>query len=67
MADERLHRMIRLADLPQYCGLKRTQIEALMKVGRFPKPVYLSERRKCWLESELVTWQQARIAERDKR
>jgi prophage regulatory protein len=60
-----LHKIIRLADLPQYCGLKRTQIETLIAAGKFPKPVKLSDRRKGWLESELITWQQSRIAGRN--
>jgi len=63
---ERLHKIVRLVDLPQFCGLKRTQIETLIAAGKFPRPVKLSERRKGWLESELITWQQARIAGRDK-
>jgi len=60
-----LNRIIRQADLPNYVGLKRTQIDQLIAEGRFPRPLKLSVRRKGWLESELVVWQQARIAERD--
>jgi prophage regulatory protein len=62
-----LNRIIRLAELPQYVGLKRTQIDQLIQEGRFPHPVKLSARRKGWLESELIVWQQQRIAERDNR
>lgn len=61
----RLQTIIRLADLPQFCGLKRTQVDELIKAGKFPRPVKLSVRRKGWLESELIAWQTARIAERD--
>ena len=61
-----LNRIIRLADLSQFCGLKRTQIDQLIHEGRFPRPVKLSARRKGWLESELISWQQARISERDR-
>jgi prophage regulatory protein len=60
-----LHRIIRLRDLPTYVGLGRTQIETLIKEGRFPKPVKLSTRRIAWLESEIIAWQQQRIGERD--
>lgn len=66
MQQQPLHKVIRLADLPNYVGLKRTQIEQLISEGRFPRPIKLSARRKAWLESELIIWQQARIAERDK-
>jgi prophage regulatory protein len=62
---DRLHKIIRLAELHQFCGLKRTQVQTLIAAGKFPRPVKLSERRKGWLESELITWQQARIARRD--
>jgi prophage regulatory protein len=62
---DRLHRVIRLADLPDYVGLRRTQIDELIKQGQFPRPVKLSTRRKGWLEDELIVWQQARISERD--
>ena len=62
---EHLTRIIRLAELPQFCGLKRTQIDQLIEERKFPRPVKLSARRKGWLESELIVWQQQRIAERD--
>jgi prophage regulatory protein len=60
-----LHKIIRLRELPDYVGLGRTQVEQLVAEGRFPKPVKLSTRRIAWLESEIIAWQQARIAERD--
>jgi predicted DNA-binding transcriptional regulator AlpA len=37
----------------------------LIEEKKFPRPVKLSARRKGWLESELIVWQQQRIAERD--
>jgi prophage regulatory protein len=61
----RLHRIIRLHELPQYCGLGRTQIAELIAQGKFPRPVKLSTRRKGWLEAELIAWQQERITRRD--
>ena len=62
---EPLHRIVRANELPAYTGLKSTQIDALIQRGDFPKPVRLSERRKGWLESELIAWQQRRISARD--
>jgi len=62
---QRLHKVIRLADLPTYCGLHRSQIDELIARNDFPKPVKLSARRKAWLECELIDWQQKRIARRD--
>jgi prophage regulatory protein len=60
-----LHKIVRLSELPSYCGLKRTQIEEMIARGDFPKPVKLSARRKGWLEAEIIAWQQERIARRD--
>lgn len=64
--DHRLHKIVRLADLSQFCGLRRTQIELLIAEGKFPRPVKLSARRKGWLEAELIIWQQQHIAQRDR-
>ena len=61
----RLQRIIRLRDLSDYCGLRRTAVEDLIKAGRFPKPVRLGERSMGWMEADLIRWQQERIAERD--
>lgn len=62
-----LCRLIRPADLPQYVGLKRTQIQELIKAGEFPKPVSLSDtgRAIAWVEAELVAWQSRRLAKRN--
>ena len=62
---ERLHKIVRASELPEYCGLHRTQIDELISRGEFPKPVKLSARRKGWIEAELITWQQKHIAKRD--
>ena len=64
-----LHRLYRPRDLPEFVGLRRTQIAELIKAGKFPKPVPLSDggRAKAWLESELIDWQKDRIAARDER
>ena len=35
----RLNRMYRLRDLPQFVGLRRTQIAELIKNGNFPGPL----------------------------
>jgi predicted DNA-binding transcriptional regulator AlpA len=62
---EKLSRFIWSHELPAYGGLQRTQIDFLISQGDFPKPLKLSARRKGWLESELLEWQTALIAERD--
>jgi prophage regulatory protein len=60
-----LERIILDRDLPKYVGLKETRRDELIAQGKFPPPVKLSDRRKGWLESEILAWQQARISERD--
>jgi prophage regulatory protein len=64
----RLLRMVRLSELPDFVGLHRSQIFALIADGEFPKPVKLSDggRANGWLEHELIDWQQKRIAKRDR-
>jgi prophage regulatory protein len=67
MTAHRLNRMLRLRDLPEFVGLRRTQIGELIKAGQFPKPIPLSDagRAVAWLESDLIAWQNGRIATRN--
>jgi prophage regulatory protein len=64
---ERLNRIIRKKDLPNYVGLQRTQIELLVERGEFPRPVPLSDSGRAigWLEHEVWAWQQQRLAKRE--
>ena len=63
MDDPRLLRMIPPRELGAFTGdLKRSAIDDLIKRGKFPKPVRLSERRKAWRETDLINWQQERFA-----
>ena len=61
-----LNRVYRLGELPQFVGLRRTQISQLVKAGQFPKPISLSPsgRAVAWLESDLIAWQASRVAAR---
>ena len=61
---DHIDEIIRLADLPKFTGLKRTQIQHYVANGGFPQPIRLGERAKGWLRSEVVAWQQERIAAR---
>ena len=64
---KRLNRVYRLRELPQFVGLRRTQIAELIKGGHFPKPIQLSDsgRAVAWLEHDLIAWQTGRIAARN--
>lgn len=61
--EHRLHEIVRMAELGRFVGLQRTQIQQLIAKGAFPRPVRLSQRRLGFLKSELIEWQQARIAQ----
>ena len=54
-------------EIHRYGAPKKDQLAVQIEKGQFPRPIRLSERRVAWLRSELVQWQQAKIAERDRK
>jgi prophage regulatory protein len=57
---------LRLRDVQSATGLGRSTIYRLIAEKRFPAPVkILGPRVAAWLASEISSWQQERIAERD--
>ena len=56
-------RFLPLREVIHRVSLSRSQIYRLMVDSAFPKPIPLGA-RKAWLESEIIEWQNARIAER---
>lgn len=60
-------RVIRKKDLPDFCGLQRTVIEAMIARNEFPKPIKLNDsgRAIAWIASEVAEWQRQRISKRD--
>lgn len=56
--------ILRIRAVKACTGLGATTIYELMAKGEFPLPVRLSPRCVGWLENEVVTWQNNRIAER---
>jgi predicted DNA-binding transcriptional regulator AlpA len=63
----KLSRIIRKDKLPEFTGLERSAIEAMIEAGEFPRPIKLNDAGRSigWLEEELVDWQQWRRALRD--
>ena len=60
--------MLKLIDL---VGLRahgitwtRQYIGVLERAGKFPRRVYLGERRVCWVEHEIAEWIETRMAAR---
>lgn len=58
--------LIPLSRLPDKGILySRNYIDRMIRENRFPRPVYLSPRRRAFIEAELDEWIAARAAERD--
>ena len=58
--------VLRRDDVERATGLPRSTLYDLVQKGRFPKPIKIGARSVGWIESEVLAWQRARIAERDK-
>ena len=43
----------------------RSQLYRLIRAGKFPKPIRLSENRVAFCEHEIDAWIESKIAERD--
>jgi prophage regulatory protein len=57
-------RLLRRAEVEAKTGFKRAFIYALIKQGKFPKPVRTSTRAVRWDSIEIDQWIAARIKER---
>jgi len=55
-------RLIRRKEVQAKTGLGASSIYAMMKNGKFPKAITLSERRVAWIESDVDQWIADRIA-----
>lgn len=53
-------RIVRLPEVCEITGLKKTWVYELERQGRFPRRRKLSTRASGWLHSELVEWVRAR-------
>lgn len=63
-----MHSTPQLVSLNDACvltSLSRTYVNRLRASGDFPRPVLLGDRRISFVKSEIETWIEARIAERD--
>lgn len=55
-------RLIRRKEVQAKTGLGVSSLYALMKVGKFPQSLNISERRVAWIEAEIDQWIAERIA-----
>lgn len=56
-------RLLRLPQVQEATGLKKSAIYELTRTGKFPRRIRLSARAVVWAESEVLQWVQDRIAE----
>lgn len=56
------NRLIRRTEVQSKTGLGASSIYAMMKQGKFPQCMSLSERRVAWLESDIDQWIAERVA-----
>lgn len=56
-------RLIRRKEVQAKTGLGASSIYAMMKQGKFPKAITLSERRVAWIESDVDQWIAERIVQ----
>jgi prophage regulatory protein len=58
-------RLISLREVMRLTSLGRSTLYDLIRVQRFPAPLRVTERRSAWVQSEIVSWIQDRIRNRD--
>ena len=61
------NRLLRLPEVSNLVGLKRSALYALIKGNAFPRPVPLGDRCVAFVESEVRDWINHRIAQRDQK
>jgi prophage regulatory protein len=57
--------ILRRPKVQERTGLSRSTIYDLMRKGLFPKPIALGPRSKGWVSSEITSWIEERIRNRD--
>ena len=54
-------RLIRLPDVENLIGCKKSTVYTMVREGTFPKPIRLSSRMVAWPETAVLQWMQDRI------
>ncbi|TGP27352.1 AlpA family phage regulatory protein [Mesorhizobium sp. M2D.F.Ca.ET.232.01.1.1] len=59
--------LIPLGKLPDEKGIDYSvdYLDRLIKEGKFPKPIFLSPRKRAFVEDEIDAWLAARLKQRD--
>jgi prophage regulatory protein len=53
--------LLRRPDVQQRTGLSRSSLYNLIKEGRFPRPVQISDRSVAWISDDIDRWINTRI------
>ncbi len=53
---ESFDRLVRLRELIKLLSISRANVHRLMKIGKFPRSIKLTERTVVWRLSELEAW-----------
>ena len=64
-SDAVVPRLISLREVMRLTSLGRSTLYDLIRVQRFPPPTGVTQRRRAWVQSEIVSWIQDRIRNRD--
>jgi|DeeseametaMP2100_FD_k123_159865_3 prophage regulatory protein len=51
-----IEKLLRLPDVEEITGLKRSTIYLMVKNREFPRPVRLTKRASAWRHSEIQSW-----------
>lgn len=57
-------RVLRRPDVERITGLGRSTLYERAEAGTFPRPINLGGRAVGWIESEVMEWLEARMADR---
>lgn len=63
--EELVMRILRMKAVIEITGLARSTVYKYVAEGIFPKPISLGGRSVGWLESEVHSWIQSRLVERN--
>lgn len=63
--EELVMRILRMKTVIEITGLARSTVYKYVAEGVFPKPLSLGGRSVGWLESEVHSWIQSRLVERN--
>jgi prophage regulatory protein len=58
------HQLLRLKQVEDKTGLKRSQIYLYMKIGDFPRSIKIGPASVAWLESEIDEWINLKLTNR---